>query len=137
MTGTVPAATIGQAWSWPEPYSQRGQGTGLTPSPAGSISVIQPQHQARNPGLGKLQMGQEMGALVGWSLLRSAPSREVATPWGRGVEGKQRGLYPPLRGYLVNTQSTEQGALGSNPPSAQLCKPIPAIPMPELNFIHL
>lgn len=99
--------------------------------------MIQPWHQARNLELGKLQMGQEMGALVGWCLLRSAPPREVATARGWGVGGKQRGLYPSLRGCLVNTQNTKQGALGSNPPSAQLCKAIPAIPMPELNFLHL
>ena len=39
----------------------------------------------------------------------------------------------------MNTQSTEQGSLGSNPAYALpgLCNPIPAIPMPELKFLHL
>lgn len=39
----------------------------------------------------------------------------------------------------MNTQSTEQGALGSNPTYTlpRLCNPILAIPMPELKFLHL
>lgn len=39
-----------------------------------------------------------------------------------------------LEGAAQNTEH-QVGALGSNPPSAQLCKAIlEAIPMPELNF---
>lgn len=100
--------------------------------------MIQPWHQARSLELGKLQMGQEMGALVGWCLLRSAPPREVATASGLGSRGKAEGIIPFFEGLPgKDTQNTKQGALGSNPPSAQLCKAIPAIPMPELNFLHL
>ena len=92
----------------------------------------------REPGTWETANGTRDGgprALVSTQICPSKGGGH-SSGWER-VVGKQRGLCPPLRGCLVNTQSTEQGDLGSNPPSAQLCKPIPAIPMPELNFLHL